>query len=100
MSKPRLVAVLVLVLAVGGCGGSSSGKSTATTPATGLAPLGEGLDGPPGLKATVYAKGIPQMSAFAFDPSGRLWVARSGANTHESDGVYLVASQGARDETP
>ena len=34
------------------------------------------------------------MSAFAFDASGRLWVARSGANTHEGDGVYLVAAPG------
>jgi glucose/arabinose dehydrogenase len=96
LSKPQLAAVLVLVLAVSGCGGSSSGKSTATTPASGLVSIGAGLDGPPGLEATVYAKGIPQMSALAFDASGRLWVARSGANTHESDGVYLIASQGAR----
>ena len=56
--------------------------------------IGAGLQGPPGLKATVYARGIPQMSAFAFDASGRLWVTRSGANTHESDGVYLVAARG------
>ena len=58
--------------------------------------IGAGLHGPSGLKATVYARGIPQMSAFAFDSSGRLWVARSGANTHEGDGVYLVAGAGAQ----
>jgi glucose/arabinose dehydrogenase len=96
LSKPCLVPVLALVLAASGCGGGSSGKTAVTTVATGLVSIGAGLEGPPGLVATVYAKGIPQMSAFAFDSNGRLWVARSGASTHEGDGVYFVASQGAR----
>ena len=39
------------------------------------------------------------MSAFAFDSSGRLWVARSGANTHEGDGVYLVVRGRSRDRS-
>src|SRR5437763_6657136 len=46
-------------------------------------------------RTTVYAQGIPQMSAFAFDAGGRLWVARSGATTHAADGVYLVRAAGA-----
>lgn len=92
MSKPVFaVAALVFALVVAGCGGKSAATKT-----TGLVPIGAGLHGPSGLKATVYARGIPQMSAFAFDQSGRLWVARSGANTHEGDGVYLVAGAGAR----
>ena len=96
MSKPFLaIVVLVFGLVVAGCGGSS-GKSVTTTSTSGLVSIGEGLQGPPGLQATVYARGIPQMSAFAFDPEGRLWVARSGANTHESDGVYVVAAAGAK----
>src|SRR5437588_1182582 len=46
-------------------------------------------------RTTVYARGIPQMSAFAFDSRGRLWVARSGATTHAADGVYLIRAAGA-----
>jgi len=91
LTKPVLaVAALVFVLVVAGCGGRS-----ASTPTNGLVSIGAGLQGPAGLKATVYARGIPQMSAFAFDQTGRLWVARSGANTHESDGVYMIAGAGA-----
>ena len=79
---------------MGGCGGSAAGTSAAKS---GLVSIGAGLKGPPGLEATVYARGIPQMSAFAFDASGRLWVTRSGASTRtSSDGVYLVAGQGAK----
>jgi glucose/arabinose dehydrogenase len=48
------------------------------------------------LHATVYARGIPQMSAFTFDSRGRLWVARSGSSSHRGDGVYLVAHAGAK----
>ena len=87
--------VLALALVAGGCGGTSAGKSAAPAAKSGLVSIGAGLEGLPGLKATVYARGIPQMSAFAFDSTGRLWVARSGANTHEGDGVYLVAAPGA-----
>ncbi len=36
------------------------------------------------------------MSAFAFDARGRLWVTTSGANTHATDGLYLVSRPGAR----
>lgn len=90
---PFLLA-LALAAAAGGCGGAgnAAGKSAAKN---GLVSIGAGLKGPAGLEATVYARGIPQMSAFAFDASGRLWVTRSGASTHGSDGVYLVAKRGA-----
>ncbi|HEX3805750.1 MAG TPA: hypothetical protein VHV52_03120 [Gaiellaceae bacterium] len=47
------------------------------------------------VQRTVYARGIENMSAFAYDAHGRLWVARSGATTHGSDGVYVVAKAGA-----
>jgi len=36
------------------------------------------------------------MSAFAFDAQGRLWVTTSGANTHGTDGLYVVAKPGAQ----
>ena len=95
-SRIPFLLVLGLALAGGGCGGSSAGKTAAPAATGGLVSIGAGFQGLPGLKATVYARGIPQMSAFAFDSRGRLWVTRSGATTHEGDGVYLVAGPGAK----
>ena len=80
--------VAVVVLATG-CGGGQS-----LSPA--LVSIGAGLKGPSGLHATVYATGLPLMSAFAFDARGRLWVATSGATTHATDGVFVVPRPGAR----
>jgi glucose/arabinose dehydrogenase len=60
-----------------------------------LAPIGAGLSGPAGSSATVYATGLPAMSAFAFDSLGRLWITTSGATDHAHDGVYLVRKRGA-----
>jgi glucose/arabinose dehydrogenase len=42
------------------------------------------------VRATVYARGVAHMSAFAYDSRGRLWIASSGATTHAADGVFLV----------
>ena len=83
-AKTFLVALAVSCLAA--CGGKS-GK---------LVPIGEGLQGPSGVKATRYASGLPLVSAFAFDPQGRLWVTTSGATTHGTDGVFMVAAPGKR----
>jgi glucose/arabinose dehydrogenase len=44
----------------------------------------------------MYATGLKLMSAFAFDAQGRLWVTTSGANTHGTDGLYVVTGPGAR----
>jgi glucose/arabinose dehydrogenase len=78
------LALVVGVLCTAACGGKS----------TKLVPIGEGLEGPSGLKATLYASGLPLMSAFAFDAEGRLWVTTSGATTHGTDGVFMVAAPG------
>ena len=43
----------------------------------------------------MYATGLQNVSAFAFDARDRLWVATSAATDHSSDGVYLVEEQGA-----
>jgi glucose/arabinose dehydrogenase len=80
-----LLAAAALVLA--GCG---------STPASSLVSIGAGLQGVDGLHATVYARGIPQMAAFALDSRRRLWVARSGSSQHAQDGVYLVARARAK----
>jgi glucose/arabinose dehydrogenase len=58
--------------------------------------IGAGLRGPSGLQATVYARGVTHVSAFAFDGQGRLWATASGANGHAGDGVFLVPHRGAR----
>jgi glucose/arabinose dehydrogenase len=74
-----------------GCGGSSTHAASGD-----LVSIGAGLHGPSGLHATVYARGITHVSAFAFDARGRLWATASGANEHAGDGVYLVAHREAR----
>jgi len=80
-------AFAVLVTA---CGGTSRPSSPSA-----LVAIGAGLRGPSGLHATVYARGITHVSAFAFDSRGRLWATASGASGHAGDGVFLVARSGA-----
>ncbi len=83
----RITLLSLVVLATAACGASHSSAK--------LVSIGAGLKGAAGLHASVYARGIPNMSAFAFDGRGRLWVTRSGSSTHANDGVYLVAAPGA-----
>ena len=61
----------------------------------GLVSIGAGLSGPSGLHATVYARGLTHVSALAYDRRGRLWATVSGATTHASDGLYVIARRGA-----
>ena len=90
----RVVCLLVLLaLVAAGCGGASG--SATTTPATGTVGIGQGLRGPAGLEATVYARGLPNVSAFALDARGRLWATTSAASDHRRDGVYLIPRAGA-----
>ena len=56
--------------------------------------IGQGLQGPAGMKATVYATGLRNVSAFAFDASGRLWATTSAASDHCHDGVYVIPRAG------
>jgi glucose/arabinose dehydrogenase len=91
----QLAVVLGAALAAAGCG-SSGTTSRTTTSEQSLVAIGAGLRGPAGLRATVYANGLKLMSAFAFDSRGRLWVTTSGANTHATDGLYVVSRAGAR----
>jgi glucose/arabinose dehydrogenase len=83
-----VVALLAATALLAGCG-SSPQRDAQTS-------IGAGLSGPEGLSATVYARRIRRMSAFAFDARGRLWVARSGSSDHAGDGVFLVAYAGAK----
>jgi len=87
-ASPRIAAAVVgAAFLVSACGTSTSGDA--------LKPIGSGLQGRNGMHATVYARGIRQMSAFALDSRGRLWVTRSGATTHVDDAVYVVPRRSA-----
>lgn len=83
----RTAPLLALIALVAGCG------STRAHPA---GPIGAGLRGPSGLRATVYARGLSHVSALTFDADGRLWATTSGSSTHATDGVYLVEGPGAK----
>lgn len=76
-----------LVTACGGAAGS--------TPAPGLVSIGDGLQGPSGLHASAYARGLSTAAALAFDPEGRLWVATAAYDYAGHDGVYVVDHAGA-----
>jgi glucose/arabinose dehydrogenase len=80
----RLVLAAAAAILLAGCG------AAARSSRSGLAAIGAGLRGPSGLRATLYATGLPTVSAFAFDARGRLWAAAAGLSTHGRDGVYLV----------
>jgi glucose/arabinose dehydrogenase len=88
----RLAAIAAAACLVAACGGSSPSR---TASASALVPIGAGLAGPAGLVATVYARGLPRVAAFAFDPQGRLWVATADSTDAGKDGLYLVARSGA-----
>lgn len=96
----RILAAFAAVLLIAGCAGGATSASNAGTAgsaaaATGLASIGAGLQGQAGLAATVFATGIRQASAFAFDPRGRLWVATAAYTDSGADGVWLVAGAGS-----
>ena len=86
-----LVLPVALVIAASCCG--SSGQVIASDGS--LRAIGVGLNGPAGMKATVYAQELQKMSAFAFDSQGRLWVATADYTDHGHDGLYLVSKPGA-----
>ena len=62
----------------------------------GVVAIGAGLNGPAGLKAAVYVRGLPRVSALAFDPQGRLWAATADISDRGHDGIYMVSAAGAQ----
>jgi glucose/arabinose dehydrogenase len=87
--KDALAAVAICLLLAAGCGGSVSSSSSQS------GDIGAGLAGPSMLTAAVYASGVANAAAFAFDDDGRLWVATADYSDSGNDGVYLIASSGA-----
>jgi glucose/arabinose dehydrogenase len=91
----RVGALLGAVALVAAACGGGGHKAAATAASSGRVAIGHGLQGPAGLKATVYATGLRNASAFAFDATGRLWVTTSAASDHSHDAVYLIPKAGA-----
>jgi len=60
-----------ILAAACGSSGSQSAPGATSISTGGLLPLGAGLIGPAGLRATVY-QGVPTVFAFALDCQGRL----------------------------
>jgi len=85
--RPLLAVLTAAAIVAAGCGGSARGPA--------LAAIGAGLTGPAGARATVYATGLPTVSAFAFDAGGRLWATTAAYTSAGADGVWMVASTGA-----
>ncbi len=93
---PLVVAVGLLASACGGGKGATSAAiAPGTTVAAALVSIGEGVQGPAGLKATAYAKGLTNAAGFAFDAAGQLWVATAASEDKGTDAVYVVTSAGA-----
>jgi glucose/arabinose dehydrogenase len=80
----------ILLALTAACGGGA-----AATPSPAPTAIGEGLKGPAGLDASVYARGLTQVAALAFDPEGRLWVATAAYSYAGHDGVYVVDHAGS-----
>ena len=89
------VATLSVVLLAGCTGATAAPVSPAASPDSGLTTIGAGLHGPAGVTASVYATGLKDVGAFAFDADGRLWVATASFADDGTDAVYLVARPGA-----
>jgi glucose/arabinose dehydrogenase len=90
MRSRRIGALACLVVLLAGCGSSSKHAA-----APRLVSIGAGIEGPAGLSASLYARGLPTVADFALDPAGRLWAAAAGLAGHSHDGVYLIAGAGA-----
>jgi glucose/arabinose dehydrogenase len=84
--------VLAVALALTACGGGSGDPASTAA----RVDIGQGLQGPAGLEATLFATGLRNVSAFAFDARGRLWATTSAAADHRRDGVYLIGRAGAK----
>ena len=82
-----------MLAAVTACGTTTSAPTP--TPSTALSSIGQGLNGPAGLKATIYATGLTHAAGLAFDSEGRLWIATAAFTYDGTDGIYVVDHAGA-----
>jgi glucose/arabinose dehydrogenase len=96
LRAPLALANAVILAGCSAAGVSPSSSAPATSPsAEALVDLGWGLSGPTSTTASVYARGLANMSALAFDGHGRLWAATAAYSDDGADGVYLIESAGS-----
>jgi glucose/arabinose dehydrogenase len=88
MRARLIVTVAVAVVLLGACGRTAGSTG-------GLTSIGAGLRGSAGLAATVYATGLKNVSALAWDAQGRLWAATASYTSDGQDAVYVIAQPGA-----
>jgi glucose/arabinose dehydrogenase len=89
----RIFTAAVLTVAlVAGCTGAAAAPASGSS---GLTTIGTGLQGPAGLTASVYATGLTNVAALAFDADDRLWAATASFADDGTDAIYLVATAGA-----
>ncbi|HEY1738305.1 MAG TPA: hypothetical protein VGI86_06335 [Acidimicrobiia bacterium] len=88
----RRVIATVIAIAIGTASlAACASKKTSDS----LVDIGAGLEGPSGLRASVYARGLKNVAALAFDSSGRLWAATASYTDTGTDAVYVIAKSGA-----
>jgi glucose/arabinose dehydrogenase len=85
------VGVIAAGLLAGACGGAAAPGGGGSS---GLVPIGAGLSGPPGLRATTLATGLTDVATLALDPQGRLWATTAAYSDGGSDGVYVLQRPG------
>jgi len=90
-----LAALAIGVLVTAGCSGDTVRPATSASSASGPVDIGAGLRGPSGLRATIYATGLPKAAALAFDHQRRLWVATADYSDMGLDGLFVVTQAGA-----
>jgi glucose/arabinose dehydrogenase len=91
----KSVALLVAWTIVAVACQATNTAPTSSQASTRLTNIGAGLQGRSGLAASVYASGLKNVSAFAFDAAGRLWVATAAYEDDSGDGIFVVAQSGA-----
>jgi glucose/arabinose dehydrogenase len=47
------------------------------------------------MRATVYARGLSNVAALAYDPEGHLWASTAAYSTGGQDGVYMIENAGS-----
>jgi glucose/arabinose dehydrogenase len=86
--RAMVLAVVAAVLTAACGGGGNADASTSRVD------IGLGLKGPVGAKASIYAQGLTNVGALAWDPQGRLWVATAAFDDTGTDAVYVVTQSG------
>ncbi len=84
-----------VALLTAACGHDDATTTATAAPSGPLVDIGQGLQGPSGTSATVYATGLAHVSALAFDGDGRLWAATAAFQDDGTDAVWMIPSAGA-----